>query len=69
MTNIINLDTLFESCSLIQAGVNIEALALNEIVKEVVISECDEQKHPTEQKKPRRFSVQDITDSESRKTQ
>ena len=42
-----------ESSSLRQAGNSIEVLALNEIVKEFLNSECDEQKHPTDQKNPR----------------
>ena len=51
--DIINLDTLSESSSLRQEGNSIEALALNEIVKNIMNSECDEQKHRTEQTNPK----------------
>ena len=44
---------ILESSSLGQAGNNIEALALNEIIKEIMNSVYDKQKHPTEQNNPR----------------
>ena len=43
------METRSETSCLRQAGNSIEALSLNESVKDIMNSECDEQKHRTEQ--------------------